>query len=221
MLLAFRAPAQAAPEWEDPAVFAIGVEQPHASLVPFADRAGAITRDMAQSSRLLVLSGTWKFKWVRNPLEVPPGFETASFDAGGWDDLAVPSNWQVVGAREGRPYDKPFFSNIRYPFKADPPRVPHDENPTGLYRTAFSVPRNWSGQRLFLHFGGVQSAYYVWVNGRKVGYREDAFTPGEFDVSDCVHPGANLLAVEVIEHSDGSYLEDQDYWRISGIFRDV
>ena len=213
--------ACAAPEWEDPAVFAIGVERPHATVVPFADRAGAITRDVARSSRVVVLSGTWKFKWLRNPFEAPPGFELPSFDARGWDDLTVPSNWQVVGAREGRPYDKPFFSNILYPFKADPPHVPHDNNPVGLYRVAFTVPPDWTGRRLFLHFGGVQSAYYVWVNGRKVGYKEDAFTPGEFDVTDDVRPGANLLAVEVIEHSDGSYLEDQDYWRISGIFRDV
>jgi beta-galactosidase len=213
--------ATAAPEWEDPAVFSIGAEKAHATLIPYADRATAMSFDTARSTRVISLSGVWKFKWIRNPFEVPAGFEAPAFDVSAWDDLPVPSNWQVVGAREGRAYDKPFFSNIRHPFKADPPRVPHDDNPTGLYRTTFVVPADWQGRRLLLHFGGVQSAYYVWVNGAKVGYREDAFTPGEFDVTRFVRPGANVLAVEVIDYSDGSYLEDQDYWRFAGIFRDV
>ncbi len=216
------APARAAsPEWEDPAVFAIGMERPHATLIPFADRTGALTRDAARSPRVQVLNGTWKFRWVKNPFEAPAGFEAEAFDATGWDDLPVPSNWQVVGAREGRAYDKPFFSNIKHPFKADPPHVPHDDNPTGLYRTTFDVPAAWQGQRLFLHFGGLQSAAYFWVNGQKVGYHEDAFTPAEIDVTAVARPGTNVLAVEVIHHSDGSYLEDQDYWRFAGIFRDV
>ena len=127
----------------------------------------------------------------------------------------------MVGANENRPYDRPFFSNIKHPFKADPPHVPHDLNPVGLYRTSFEVRAGWAGRSVFLHFGGVPSACYVWVNGTKLGYREDAFTPGEFAISSHLRPGPNVLAVQVIEHSDGSYLEDQDYWRISGIFRDV
>jgi beta-galactosidase len=221
LLIAAPLAASAAPEWEDPAVFSIGAEKPHATLIPYSDRGTAVSFDAARSTRVISLSGMWKFRWVRNPFEVPAGFEAPGFDVSAWDDLPVPSNWQVVGAREGRAYDKPFFSNIRHPFKADPPRVPHDDNPTGLYRTAFTVPADWQGQRLFLQFGGVQSACYVWVNGAKVGYREDAFTPGEFDVTRLVRPGANVLAVEVIHHSDGSYLEDQDYWRFAGIFRDV
>jgi beta-galactosidase len=215
------APAWTAPEWEDPAVFSIGAERPHATLVPFPDREAALTRDPARSARVLSLNGSWKFRLVRNPLEVPGGFEAPTFDAGKWDDLVVPSNWQVVGAREGRPYDPPVFSNIRHPFKADPPRVPHDDNPTGLYRRMFALPPEWRGQRVFLRFEGVQSAYYVWVNGKRVGYKEDAFTPGEYDITDQLRSGSNLVAVEVIDHSDGSYIEDQDYWRISGIFRDV
>ena len=215
------AAAPAPPEWEDPAVFAIGTERPRATFVPHASREAALTGDRTRSPHFRSLNGSWRFRWVRNPFEVPAGFERPAFDDASWDSLVVPSNWQVVGANEGRAYDKPFFSNIKHPFTADPPKVPHDENPVGLYRTRFDVPAGWAGQRVFLHFAGVQSAYYVWVNGVKVGYREDAFTPGEFDITPHLRPGANVLAAEVIHHSDGSYLEDQDYWRLAGIFRDV
>ncbi len=211
----------ATPEWEDPAVFALGTEKPHATLLPFADRTSALSRDVNRSDRIVTLSGQWRFRWARNPFEIPDQFEMPGYDASQWDELPVPSNWQVVGAREGRAYDPPLFSNIKHPFPADPPRVPHDDNPTGLYRLSFDSPAKWAQNRVFLHFGGVQSAYYVWLNGKKIGYHEDAFTPGEFDVTDHLQRGTNLLAVEVIDYSDGSYLEDQDYWRVSGIFRDV
>ena len=215
------AAAPAPPEWEDPAVFAIGTERPRATFVPHASREAALTGDRTRSPHFKLLNGSWRFRWVRNPFELPAGFERPDFVDASWDSLVVPSNWQVVGASEGRAYDRPFFSNIKHPFTADPPKVPHDDNPVGIYRTRFDLPENWADQRVFLHFAGVQSAYYVWVNGVKVGYREDAFTPGEFDITPHLHPGANVLAVEVIHHSDGSYLEDQDYWRLAGIFRDV
>ncbi len=209
------------PEWEDPAIFAVGAERPRASFVPHSTREAALSNDRTRSPFLRLLNGRWRFRWARNPFDLPPGFERPGYDDAGWDSIPVPSNWQVVGANEGRAYDRPFFSNIKHPFKADPPRVPHDDNPVGLYRTRFEVPAHWAGHRVFLHFGGVQSAYYVWVNGEKLGYREDAFTAGEFDVTARLRPGPNVLAVEVIHHSDGSYLEDQDYWRFAGIFRDV
>ncbi len=209
------------PEWEDPGVFAVGAEKPRATFVPYATRADALSGDRSRSPYLQSLNGTWKFRWVRNPFEVPAGFEAAAYDDAGWDPMPVPSSWQVVGANENRPYDRPFFTNIKHPFKADPPRVPHDENPVGLYRTSFEVPAAWRGRRVLVHLAGVQSAYYLRLNGRKVGYREDAFTPGEFDLTAHLRPGRNVLALEVIHHSDGSYLEDQDYWRLAGIFRDV
>jgi beta-galactosidase len=189
--------------------------------VPHSTREAALSNDRTRSPFLRLLNGGWRFRWARNPFDLPRGFERPGYDDAGWDWIPVPSNWQVVGANEGRAYDRPFFSNIKHPFKADPPRVPHDGNPVGLYRTPFEVPADWAGHRVFLHFAGVQSAYYVWVNGEKLGYHEDAFTAGEFDVTALVRPGPNLLAVEVIHHSDGSYLEDQDYWRFAGIFRDV
>jgi beta-galactosidase len=219
-LLVAQAPS-GPPEWEDPAVFSVGAERPRATFVPHAAREEALSLDRTRSPFFLLLNGRWRFRWVRNPFEVPRGFEQPGYDDAGWDILPVPSNWQVVGANEGRPYDRPFFSNIRHPFKADPPRVPHDDNPVGLYRTRFDVPAGWAGRRVLVHFAGVQSAYYLWVNGARVGYREDAFTAGEFDITPHLRPGSNVLAVEVIHHSDGSYLEDQDYWRLAGIFRDV
>ena len=210
-----------APEWENPAVFAVGTERPRASFVPHATREAALSNDRTRSPFLKLLSGRWRFRWAKNPFELPPGFERPGYDDSAWDWIPVPSNWQVVGANEGRAYDRPFFSNIKHPFKADPPRVPHDDNPVGLYRTQFEVPADWAGRRVFLHLAGVQSAYYLWINGQKLGYREDAFTAGEFEVTARLRPGPNVLAVEVIHHSDGSYLEDQDYWRFAGIFRDV
>jgi beta-galactosidase len=220
-LVVLAAAGVSTPEWEDPAVFALGTEKPRATFAPHATREEAMSLDRLRSRRLRSLNGTWKFRLVKNPSAVPAGFEKPDHGDAGWDPMPVPSNWQVVGANEGRPYDRPFFSNIKHPFPADPPRVPHDDNPVGLYRTRFEVPADWAGWPVFLHFGGVQSAYYVWLNGIRLGYREDAFTPGEFDVTPHLRPGANVLAVQVIHHSDGSYLEDQDYWRFAGIFRDV
>ena len=136
---------------------------------------------------------------AERPLALPLGEEPVRAAGGlraagatttpAWDTMPVPSNWQVVGANENRPYDRPFFSNIKHPFKADPPHVPHDDNPVGLYRKRFEVPAEWKGRSVFVHFAGVQSAYYVWLNGRKLGYKEDAFTPGEFDLTDAPAAG--------------------------------
>jgi beta-galactosidase len=221
LLLAAPQNPSPAPEWEDPLVFAVGTEKPRAAFVPHATREGALGRDRARSPFFRLLNGGWRFRWVKNPLAAPPGFEQPGYDDASWDTLPVPSNWQVVAANEDRPYDRPFFTNIKHPFPADPPRVPRDDNPTGLYRTRFELPAEWAGRSVLVHFDGVQSAYYVWLNGQRLGYREDAFTPGEFDLTAHLRPGANVLAVEVIHHSDGSYLEDQDYWRLAGIFRDV
>ena len=221
LLLAAAPQTAPPPEWEDPAVFAVGTERPRATFVPHATRAGALSHERERSPYVRLLNGTWRFRWVKSPSAAPPAFEQPGYDDSGWDGLPVPSNWQVVGANEGRPYDRPFFSNIRHPFRTDPPRVPHDDNPTGLYRTRFELPPTWTGRNVVLHFAGVQSAYYVWLNGRRIGYREDAFTPGEFDLTPHLRPGENVLAVEVLHHSDGSYLEDQDYWRLAGIFREV
>ena len=213
--------AQTTPDWENPEVFATNTERPRASGVPYTSEKAAMTLDPAASPWFKSLNGTWKFKWVQHPSKVPADFFLPATSTQNWDDLPVPSNWQVVGAREGRAYDRPIFTNIKHPFKANPPKIEADTNAVGLYRTTFTTPTDWKTNQVFLHFAGVQSACYVWVNGQKVGYHEDGMTPAEFDVTKYLQSGNNDLAVEVINWSDGSYLEDQDYWRISGIFRDV
>jgi beta-galactosidase len=213
--------AQDLPDWENPSVISRNTERPHATLLPYSDETTALRFDRTASPNYKSLNGNWKFKWVQNPSKVPGDFFQPSTNTATWDNIPVPSNWQVIGAREGRPYDKPIFTNIKHPFKVNPPKIEADTNAVGIYRTTFSVPNNWRGQEVYLHFAGVQSACYVWVNGLQVGYHEDGMTPAEFNVTKYLRGGENHVVVQVINWSDGSYLEDQDYWRISGIFRDV
>ncbi|MFN8348080.1 MAG: glycoside hydrolase family 2 TIM barrel-domain containing protein [Spirosomataceae bacterium] len=213
--------AQDLPDWENPAVINRNTERPHTTLIPYSDEASALKFDRAASPYFKSLNGNWKFKWVSHPSKVPGDFFQLNANTSSWDNLPVPSNWQVVGAREGRSYDRPVFTNIKHPFPATPPRITSDTNAVGLYRTAFSIPTNWPGRDVFLHFAGVQSACYVWVNGLQMGYHEDGMTPAEFNITKYLRAGENQLTVQVINWSDGSYLEDQDFWRLSGIFRDV
>ena len=134
--------------------------------MPHATREGALSRDRQRSPFFRLLNGSWRFRWVKSPQAVEAGFEQPAYDDAGWDTLPVPSNWQVVGANEGRPYDKPIYTNINYPFPVDPPFVPATTIPR-LYRTTFEVPAAWAGRRVFLHFAGVESAFYLWVNGTR------------------------------------------------------
>lgn len=203
-------------DWENPAVFRINNEKPYATLLPYADAASSVSFRKEASSFYQSLNGTWKFHWVKNLTEVPGEFYQPAFNDKNWDNIEVPGNWQLQGK-----YDPPVFTNIKHPFKADPPRVPKDYNPTGLYRTTFTIPDNWKNNAVFLHFAGVQSAGLVYVNGQKVGYNEDAMTPAEYNITKYLKPGENILAVQVLNWSDGSYLEDQDFWRLGGIYRDV
>ncbi len=167
-----------------------------------------------------LLNGEWQLKVAPNPASAPERFYEPGFDASGWDTIAVPGNWQLQGL--GRGYDVPMYCNVQYPFPGDDlPRVPEGDNPTGSYRRTFAVPEEWNGRQIFLLFEGVDSAFYLWVNGEMVGYSQDSRLPAEFNVTPYVQPGENTLAVRVYRWSDGSYLEDQDYWRLSGIYRDV
>lgn len=171
------------------------------------------------------LNGNWKFSWGKQPKERPVDFFQPNFDSSKWGTIPVPSTWE----REG--HGTPLYVNITYPFKVDPPRVMgepdksftsfKERNPVGSYLRSFEVPAEWKGMRVILHFGGVSSAMFVWVNGQKVGYSQDSRLPAEFDITDVIKPGVNQLAVEVYKFCDGSYLEDQDFWRLSGIYRDV
>ncbi len=161
------------------------------------------------------LNGRWRFQFLERPGDAPENFHKREFSHESWDEIPVPSNWQTLG------YGTPIYTNIKYPFPVNPPFVPTDQNETGLYRTNFTIPNTWDGRQVFLHFAGVQSACYVYLNGQEIGYSQGSMTPAEFDITDYLQPGINLLAVKVIRWSDGSYLEDQDFWRLSGIYRDV
>ena len=203
------------PDWENPKVVGRNKEPAHAFLIPYPDKETAIAGEPRSSPWYLLLNGDWKFNLVPNPGLVPEGFQRDDFDAAGWGMIPVPSNWQMHG------YDKPIYTNVRYPFSADPPHVPHDDNPTGLYRKSFEIPNEWAGRQVFLVFDGVDSAFYAWVNGELVGFSKDSRLPAEFNITPYIRPGRNSLAVQVMRWSDGSYLEDQDMWRMSGIHRSV
>ncbi len=212
--------AQTVPEWKDPEIISVNTEKGRADFVPYANEKSALQLDK-KSPFVRSLNGSWKFKWASHPSQAPSDFFKPGVSTSNWDDIPVPSNWQVVGAREGRAYDKPVFTNIKHPFKANPPGIDADTNATGLYRTTFNVSESDKGKTFFLQFQGVQSACYVWLNGVAIGYHEDSMTPFEFNVTEDIKSGINDLAVEVVNWSDGSYLEDQDFWRLSGIYRDV
>lgn len=205
----------APPDWENPAVFARGTEAPHATFFPYADEAAAIEGKGSASPWVESLNGKWKFCWSKTFAGRPQGFEKPSFDVSGWEEIKVPANWEFEG------FDSPIYSNIRYPHPVNPPKVGRIWQPVGAYRRTFTVPKDWDGRQVFLHFDGIMSAGYVWVNGELVGYHEDSMTPAEFNITKYLKPGENVLAVEVHRWCDGSYLEDQDFWRLSGIYRDV
>ena len=216
-VLALQAQAQEIHDWENPAVLGINKLPYHATLqLPSKEKA---------CKEIVSLDGQWLFRWSRNPEERAVDFYREDYDVSQWGKITVPGNWQTQG------YGTPIYININYPFVKDRPRVtsepPKDwtayenRNPVGQYVTFVDVTKEMLSKNLILHFGGVHSAMYVWVNGQKVGYSQNSMSPAEFDVTKYLRKGKNKLAVEVYRWSDGSYLEDQDMWRLSGIFRSV
>jgi beta-galactosidase len=186
-----------------------------ATLFPFSDIGLALRREREASPWFLGLDGDWRFSLAPRPESVPDDFADPSFDDSAWAMLPVPSNWTMHG------YDRPHYTNVRMPFDEPPPTVPKD-NPTGLYRTSFRIPSDWSGRRIVLHIGAAESVLYVWVNGRAVGMGKDSRLPHEFDLSAFVTPGeAALLCCAVVKWSDASFIEDQDQWWMGGIHREV
>ncbi|MXW16543.1 MAG: DUF4981 domain-containing protein, partial [Gemmatimonadetes bacterium] len=163
----------------------------------------------------ITLNGDWKFHWVPRPDQRPRDFFEPAFDVSGWATIPVPSNWEFEG------YGHPVYRDEFYSFPANPPFIPHDDNPVGSYRHDFEIPPGWDGREIFINFDGVYSAFFVWVNGEYIGYSEGSRTPAEFRITEAVRSGPNVLAVQVYRWSDGSYLESQDFWRVSGIDRDV
>ncbi|TZF84984.1 DUF4981 domain-containing protein [Pedobacter sp. BS3] len=202
-------------DWENPAVFSVNAEKPHATFIPYATEKQALADEASASPYYKLLNGNWKFNWSKNPYVRPADFYKEDYDVSKWKEIPVPSDWQMQG------YDYLIYTNVIYPFPKDEPHIPHDYNPVGSYKTSFEVPADWKDREVFIHFGGVNSAFYVWVNGQKVGYNEDSKTPAEFNITKYLKAGKNSLAVEVYRWCDGSYLEDQDFFRMSGIERDV
>ncbi|MES2657950.1 MAG: glycoside hydrolase family 2 TIM barrel-domain containing protein [Verrucomicrobiota bacterium] len=213
------------PEIEDAEALGIHKQPWRATLIPYGNLKEAITADRYASSLARSLNGKWKFHYVQHPEDRPVDFHKPGYDVSKWDEIPVPSCWQLLG------YGTPYYRNIGYTFKNDWPRVmgePPKEytafterNPVGSYVKAFNVPADWKGRRVHINFDGVDSAFYLWINGEKVGYSSNSRNVAEFDITPYLKSGENTLAAEVYRYSSGSYLEDMDMWRLSGIFRNV
>ena len=223
-----------APYWEDETVFEENKEKAVATYMPYSNEASMLADKeyyktpwtVPVNERFLSLNGTWKFNLVSEPSQRPLNFYENDFNTDSWDDIPVPSNWEMQG------YDKPIYCNVEYPHSNTPPFIKarpyfndngknYGINPVGSYVRTFTIPENWNGQRTFIHFGGIYSAAFVWLNGKYVGYTQGANNVAEFDLTSYLRKGENRLAVQVFRWSDGSYLECQDMFRMSGIFRDV
>ena len=205
----------AQPAWNDINVIRENAESPRAHFVGFPSQEAAIAGDPAASPWYRSLNGRWKFHYSPSPSVRPIDFHQPEYDVAHWNEIPVPSNWERAG------YGYPIYVNIPYPFTADEPTVPEDDNPVGSYRREFEIPAAWLQREVFIRFGAVSSAFYLWVNGQYVGYSEGSKTPTEFALDGLIREGRNVIAVEVYRWSTGSYLEDQDFWSLSGIQRDV
>ncbi|MBN1516315.1 discoidin domain-containing protein [Candidatus Sumerlaeota bacterium] len=227
-------------DWEDHRIIGINKEPARAHSIPYATWAAA-AKDVNrapqrapenddrttpnESPYMKLLNGQWKFKWSKRPEDRPADFYQPAYDVQDWNSIKVPGNWQLQG------FGTPIYTNATYPFRRYWPFVTEEpsrdwtayanRNPVGSYRRTFTIPRSWRKREVFIHFDGVESAFYLWINGEKVGYSQGSYTPAEFNITDYLQRGENVIAVEVYRWSDGSYLEDQDFWRLSGIFRDV
>lgn len=200
---------------ENPQMIGLNQQEGHVPLLPFTSIEKAIVNSPEQSSGYINLNGKWKFLYAVNPEGINREFYQAGFNDKGMTEITVPGNWQMQG------FGEKIFRNVSQPFKADPPHIPRDYNPVGSYRKTFTVPAGFKDKQLFLHFEGVSSAYFLWVNGQEVGYNQGANEPAEFDVTQLIKTGKNTVSVMVFQYSDGTYNEDQDMWRLAGIFRSV
>lgn len=202
------------PYWENPGVLHENREAPRAYYIPYSQEADAATGRRGSSPYYQTLNGSWKFQYHSSVKQVQDGFYGEQADVSAWDDLIVPSCWQTNG------YDQLHYTNVNYPIPCDPPFVP-DANPAGLYVREFRLSDSWDGKEQYLVFEGVNSCFYVWVNGAYAGYSQGSRIPSEFNVTSYLRSGLNRVAVMVLKWCDGTYIEDQDLWRYSGIYRDV
>jgi len=202
--------------WESPGVISKNKELGHSTLISFNSLTGAFEGSVEKSPNYFSLNGVWKFKWVEKPAERSKTFFLPSFDDVSWNNISVPGSWQLQG------FGQPIYTNVKHPFPdPTPPLPPKNNNPVGSYRRTFVLPKNWIGGQVFIHFSGVKSAFFLWINGEKVGYSQGSMTPAEFNITPFLKEGENLVAAQVFRWSDASYIEDQDFWRLSGIYRDV
>lgn len=202
-------------DWENPAVTQINRMAPRAYFIPFASEQEVDGDNKWASSLIQSLNGEWQFHIAQNPSERPFYFYKDDFDTREWTTIKVPANWECEG------FEYPIYTNVKYPHAKTPPTIQKHYNPVGSYKRTFTVPESWNGKDITLHFGAAGSAVYVWVNEQKVGYFEDSKTPSEFNITPYLNEDENTLAVEIFKWSDASYLEDQDFWRLAGITRDV
>jgi beta-galactosidase len=202
-------------DWENPQLFQINREKAHATFMTFSSISKAMDNRIENNEFARKLNGQWKFNYVGRISERPLDFYQTDFDVSKWEEIPVPGNWELYG------YGFPNYTNVKYPFKMNQPYISDEYSPVGSYVTDFNIPTSWDGREIYIEFGAVNSSFYLWINGKMVGYSEDSKLPSEFNLTPYVHQGNNKLAVQVFQFSDGSYLEDQDFWRISGIQRDV
>jgi beta-galactosidase len=200
--------------WEDLNVLQVNRQAPRAYYIPYADADAALSKKRGGSPFYQTLNGGWKFRYHESVKNVEDGFYREDLDTSSWDNILVPSCWQVKG------YDRCHYTNVNYPFPCDPPYVPN-ENPAGTYARDFNVSDCWEGKSKYIVFEGVNSCLYLWINGVFAGYSQGSRVPAEFDITPYIKRGKNRIAVMVLKWCDGTYLEDQDLWRFSGIFRDV
>ncbi|MFZ1714012.1 MAG: sugar-binding domain-containing protein, partial [Saprospiraceae bacterium] len=202
-------------EWENEKIVDINKLAPHAIAMTYATVPQAIKDDYAGSPWYQSLNGTWKFNYVDQPSKAPRDFFKTTFNDQKWGTIPVPGNWELNG------YGIPIYTNIIYPFPKNPPFIDHAFAPVGTYRRSFTVPSTWTGREVILHLGSVTGAMYLYINGQEVGFSKVSKSPAEFDISKYIHAGTNQVAIRIYRWHDGSYLEDQDFWRLTGIERDV
>ena len=221
-------------EWNDVSITKVNREEARTIAIPFANEEQVRTLSTEDSPFYMSLNGVWKFNWVPEPEKKPENFQENSYNVNAWDNIDVPALWQIYGLRNNKNWDPPVYTNINYPFTYDQTtyrvqETPREDftynskmkNPVGSYRREFTVPDNWDGRDIFIRFNGVMGAYYLWINGQKVGYSEDSQLPSEFNITQYIQQGTNILAIQVYRFSSTSFIECQDFWRVTGIHRDV
>ena len=202
-------------DWQNPRIFEINKLPARAHFFAYESEKLAKQNNPMLSQNFHSLNGSWKFNLSSNPNDRPANFFDEYFDDSKWSDITVPGNWELQG------HSFPIYLDEEYPFPVNPPFVPQSYNAVGSYRKSFDVKQEWIGKDIFIHFGSVRSAFYLWINGKLIGYSQGSKTPAEFEITEQIKSGQNQIAVEVYRFSDGSYLEGQDTWRLSGLERDV